>query len=280
MIAYYILFHYMPMYGATIAFRDFSPMRGFFESPWVGMKHFRNFFQDVYFTRILRNTLSISALNLLFGFPAPILLALMINEVRSTLFKRTVQTICYLPHFISLMVICGMILDFTASDGVINDIIAFFGGKRATMLINPGRFRPVYIISEIWQTVGWGSIIYLAALSGIDSQLYEAARIDGAGRFRQTLHITLPGILPTVIVILIIRVGQVMNLGFEKIILLYTPATYETADVISSYVYRKGLQDFNYSFSAAVGLFNSLINLVLLSGTNYLSKRATDNSLW
>ena len=222
----------------------------------------------------------ISVYSLIFSFPAPIILALLLNELRNKTFKRMVQTISYLPHFISIMVVCGMIIDFTATDGFINDIIEFFGGQRSSLLLKPELFRTIYISSDIWQNVGWGSIIYLAALTGVDTQLYEAAVIDGAGRWKQLLHVTLPGIAPTIVILLILRIGQIMNVGFEKIILLYNPATYSTADVISSFVYRKGLLEFSYSYSAAVGLFNSVINFILLILANKLSKHVNDISLW
>ncbi|HML45437.1 MAG TPA: ABC transporter permease subunit, partial [Clostridia bacterium] len=246
MILYYGVFHYGTMYGAVIAFKNFSPARGILGSSWVGFKHFRGFFDSIYCYRIIRNTLMISVGTLAVGFPAPILLALLFNELRGNRFKRTAQTISYLPHFISLIVVCGMIVDFTSSEGVINDIIAFFGGNRVTMLLHEGYFRPIYILSDVWQGVGWGSIIYLSALTGIDPALYEAATIDGAKRLRRIWHITLPGISPTIVILFILRVGRMMDVGFEKIILLYNPTIYETADVISSYVYRKGLLDFSY----------------------------------
>jgi len=280
MVLYYLLFHYQPMYGAIIAFKDFAPGRGIWGSPWVGLEHFQGFFRSIYFVRVVRNTLLLSVLNLAFGFPAPILLALLLNEIRNRAFKRTVQTVSYLPHFVSIMVICGMIIDFTARDGLVNDIIAFFGGSRVTMLLKQELFRPLYVSTEIWQRVGWQSIIYLAALTAVDPQLYEAATIDGAGRLRQTWSITLPGLLPTIVIMLILRIGQMMNIGFEKIILLYNPTIYETSDVISSYVYRKGLLDFSFSFSTAVGLFDSAINFGLLISANALSRRINETSLW
>ena len=280
MIVYYILFCYMPMYGASIAFKDFVPKLKIAGSPWVGFKHFRSFFQSVYFTRLLTNTLALSLGNLVFGFPAPIILAILLNEVRQNWFKRTVQTISYLPHFISVMVICGMIVDFTASGGVINDLLSLFGFKRQTMLLNPSLFRPSYIISEIWQSVGWGSIVYLAALTAVDPALYEAARIDGAGKFRQILHVTLPGIAPTIVVMLILKMGSMMSVGSEKVLLLYNSNTYSTADVISTYVYRKGLLENNFSFSTAVGLFNSVINFTLVVLANQISRKVNDTSLW
>lgn len=280
MIVYYILFHYQPMYGAIIAFKNFSPARGILGSPWAGFTHFESFFNGVYFWRVLRNTLLINVYNLMFGFPAPIVLALLLNEIRHNVFKRTVQTVSYLPHFISIMVVCGMIIDFTSSDGIINDIVAMFGGERATLLLKPELFRTIYVGTNIWQEVGWGSIIYLAALTSIDPQLYQAATIDGASRWKQLWNITIPGIMPTIVILLILRIGQMMNVGFEKIILLYNPNTYETADVISSFVYRKGLLEFNYSYSAAVGLFNSVINFALLLTANRISRKVNETSLW
>ncbi|MUG43509.1 ABC transporter permease [Paenibacillus woosongensis] len=279
-IAYYIIFHYGPMYGALIAFKNYSPMKGILGSDWVGFQHFQDFFNSYYFLRILKNTLLISLYSLLFEFPAPILLALLINEVRHRLFKRVVQTITYMPYFISLVVICGIITDFTNADGLINRLFVWLGYDGQAMLQKPELFRPVYILSEIWQRIGWESIIYIAALMGIDQEQYEAARMDGANRFKQMLYITLPGILPTIAIMLILRMGNLLNVGFEKIILLYNPVTYETADVISSFVYRKGLLEFGWSYSAAVGLFNSVINLILLITANYISRRVSKSSLW
>lgn len=275
-VAFYWIFHYEVMYGAIIAFKNLMPIKGIMGSPWVGLRHFESFFSSVYFVRILRNTLMISLKNLLFGFPAPILLALLINEIRSTVFKRTVQTFSYLPYFISTMVISGIIKDFCSVNGVITEICRGLGMKTQTSMLLVSRyFQPIYIISDIWRGMGWNSIIYLAALSGIDQELYEAAKIDGAGRLRQTLHITLPGISSTIVVLLILRVGQVMNVGFEKIILLYSPNIYDVSDVISSFVYRKGILEQNYSYGAAVGLFNSSINFSLLMATNWFSKRVS-----
>lgn len=280
LLLYYILFHYAPMYGAIIAFKDFAPMKGITGSPWAGFKHFQEFFSSFYFWRVLKNTILINVYNLIFGFPAPIILAIMLNELRSRWFKRTVQTVTYLPHFISIMVISGLIIDFCGRRGLVNDFIAFFGGERSNLLMKPELFQPIFVGTGIWQELGWNSIIYLAALTSIDPQLYEAATIDGAGRWRKILNVSLPGILPTIVILLILRMGSMMNVGFEKIILLYTPTTYETADVISSFVYRKGLQNFNYSASAAVGLFNSLINFILLLSANWISRKANETSLW
>jgi putative aldouronate transport system permease protein len=279
-LVYYIIFHYAPIYGLVLAFKDYLPSKGIFGSAWVGLENFQRFFSSVYFWRTLRNTLLISIYELIFGFPAPILFALLLNEIRSTLFKRTIQTVTYLPHFISTMVICGMILDFSLQKGLFNDVIAFFGGARADLLMRQEMFRPIYIASGIWQGVGWGSIVYLAALTSIDQELYEAAYIDGAARFRQTIHITLPCLLPTITILFILKIGGLMSVGFEKIFLLYNPTTYEVADVISTFNYRKGLVEFDYSFSTAVGLFNSAINIILLVTANTISRKANETSLW
>ncbi|HBU82383.1 MAG TPA: sugar ABC transporter permease [Paenibacillus sp.] len=279
-IGYYLIFHYGPMYGAIIAFKDYSPMKGILGSDWVGLKHFEEFFNSYYFLRVLKNTLLISLYTLLFEFPAPIILALLINEVRKRTFKRVVQTITYMPYFISLVVICGIITDFTNADGLINRLIMMLGYDGQAMLQKPELFRPIYVLSEIWQRIGWESIIYIAALMSIDLEQYEAAKIDGASRLKQMFHITLPGLLPIITIMFILRMGNMLNVGFEKIILLYNPVTYETADVISSFVYRKGLLEFGWSYSSAVGLFNSVINLVLLISANYISRRVSQNSLW
>ena len=279
-LAFYILFHYKPMYGTLIAFKDFQPRLGIMGSPWVGFDNFKAFFTNPYFMRVLKNTLVISVSNLLFTFPAPIILALLINEMRGEKFKKGVQTISYLPHFISLVVVCSMVKEFTSSDGFVTDIAVMFGMERQTMLNNQNLFVPIYILSDIWQNVGWSSIIYLAALTGIDTELYDAASIDGAGRFKKVLYVTIPGILPQIIIMLILAIGGMMNVGYEKIILLYNPATYNTADVINSYVYREGLVSRNYGYSTAVGLFNSVINCILLFASNHISKKVSDTSLW
>ena len=279
-ILFYLIFCYKPMYGALIAFKDYVPGRGFMASKWVGFKYFNEFFSSVFFWDVLKNTIVISLNTIIFGFPAPILLALLINEVKSKWFSKTVQTVSYLPHFISTVVICGMIKDFTSANGILTDLVVMFGGKRQALLNDPKMFVPIYVWSGVWQQIGWNSIIYIAAIAGVDQQLYEAAAIDGAGRLRQTWHITLPSIIPTIIILLIMRVGNLLSVGFEKIILLYNQAIYDTADVISSFVYRKGLLEYNYSYSTAVGLFNSVVNFLLLVVTNFISKKTTENSLW
>lgn len=279
-IIFFIIFHYIPLWGAQIAFRDYTPKLGITGSRWVGVDHFVRFFKSPNFTRTIKNTFTISILELIFAFPAPILLALLLNELRWPRYKKAVQTITYLPHFISLVVICGMIKDFVSTYGFFNDIREFFGLERFNWLQDANYFRPIYIISGIWAGIGWGSIIYIAALAGIDQELYEAASIDGANRFQKAIHITLASLVPTIIIMLIMRLGQMFSVGYEKIILLYNPATYRTADVISTYVYRSGLIDRNFSYSTAVGLFNSLINFLLVLLANTMSRKLTQLSLW
>lgn len=279
-VVFYILFNYKPIYGAIIAFQDYTPRLGISGSEWVGLENFKRFFSDIYFGRLMRNTLLLSFYDIVFGFPAPIILALLLNEVHNRFFKNVTQTITYLPHFISMIVVCGMLTDFSLSTGLFNDIIEFFGGERHPLLQDPSLYRTIYILSGIWQQVGWGTIIYLSALAGVDSQLYEAAQIDGAGKWKQTLHVTLPGIAPTIITMFILKIGKLMSMGYEKTILLYNPSTYETADIISSYVYRIGLLEQDWSYSTAIGLFNSVINFALLILANKLSKKYSETSLW
>lgn len=289
-LAYYIIFCYLPMYGIVIAFKDFIPGQSFFSGEWVGFKHFINFFKSPFFVRTMKNTVMLNLWDLAFGFPAPIILALLLNEVKTEWFKKTVQTISYLPHFVAMVVIISIIKDVLASDGLFNEInkwfqVTFTGldpfDYRPIMYLDkPSLFRPIYVFSGIWQGVGWGSIIYLSTLSGIDPQLYEAAEIDGAGRFKKMRHVTLPGIAPTVVILLIFAIGGMFSSGFEKIILLYKPLTYEVADVVATYVYRKGLEEAEFSFSTAVGLFNTVINFVLLVLVNKVSRKLTETSLW
>ena len=280
-IIYYILFHYKPMYGLIIAFMDYSPRRGISGSDWVGLQNFKDFFGGIYFWRLLRNTLEISLTTLVVGFPAPIILALLVNELRSKLFSRITQTITYMPHFVSMVVLCAMIREFVKESGFITQfMVDVFGYDGKNLLSRADYFTPIYAISNIWQGVGWGSIVYLAALTGIDMELYEAARVDGANRWKQTIHITIPGIAPQIIVMLIMRMGQIMSVGHEKIILLYNEGIYEKADVISTYVYRMGIINRQYSFSAAVGMFNSVVNFILVIAANQISKRVSETSLW
>ncbi|MCK9859571.1 ABC transporter permease subunit [Paenibacillus sp. ATY16] len=279
-LAYYIIFHYGPMYGLQIAFKDFQPSDGIWGSTWVGFKHFESFFNGIYFWRLITNTVLLNLYELLFGFPAAIILALLLNEIRKSSFKRIVQSISYLPHFISIVVVAGMMVDFLSRTGLVNQLLGSFGIQPIDFLMEEGWFRFLYVSSGVWQGVGWGSIIYLAAISGIDPTLYEAARIDGAGRWRQTLNVTLPGIMPTIIILLILQMGNMMSVGSEKVLLLYNPLTYSTADVISTYVYRKGVLEASYSFTAAVGLFNSIISFILIVAANKISKRFSETKLW
>lgn len=279
-IAFYIVFYFAPMYGLIISFKDYVPSLGIMGSPWVGFEHFKDFFQSIYFSRVTRNTILLNFYGLLVGFPLPIIFALLLNELRAQKFKGLIQTISYLPYFISTVVICGMIVEFTSEDGIITNILNLFGGNHSSLLLNAKFFRPIYIISDTWQGMGWASIIYLAALSNVDVQLYEAARIDGAKKFKQMLHVTLPGISTTIIIMFILKVGNMMSLGADKVILLYNPSIYETSDVISSFVYRRGLVDGSFGFSTAVGLFNSLINCVLVFTANYISGKVNDVSLF
>jgi len=280
-IVYYIVFKYAPMFGIVIAFKDYNAFKGIWASPWVGFEHFIDFFESPYFWRLIRNTFLISFYGLIFGFPAPVFLALLLNELKDGIFKKVTQTITYLPHFVSSVVIVSMVMSFLSpSNGIINTLIVALGGEAHYFMADPAWFRTVYTVMGIWQGVGWGSIIYLAALTGVDAELYEACIIDGGGRLRQTWHITLPGIASTIIIQLIFRVGNLLSVGSESIILMYNETTYETADVISTYVYRRGLVEADYSFSTAVGLFNSLIALVLLTTTNKLAKTFSETSLW
>ncbi len=280
-VVYYLMFAYAPMFGLVIAFKDYNVFKGVAASPWVGFKYFIQFFESKFFFRLIRNTFLISFYGLIFGFPAPILLALLINELKDGLFKRAVQTISYLPHFISTVVLVSMYVQFlSVNNGLINNIVELLGGTRTYFLGDPKYFRTLYTAMGIWRGVGWGSIIYLAALTGISPELYEACLIDGGGRLRQTWHITLPGISNTIIIMLIFRVGELLSVGSETILLMYNEAIYETADVISTYVYRRGMINAEYSFGAAVGLFNSLIGLVLVASTNQLAKRFSETSLW
>lgn len=276
-----IVFKYFPMYGILIAFQDYNLFGGMANSEWIGFANFVRFFNDPYFFRLLKNTFIIGIYGVLFTFPAPIFLALILNEMRFEGFKKVTQTISYFPHFISTVIIVGILKTMLSVDGgVINMIIEAFGGTAIQFLNEPKWFRTVYILSDIWQSVGYGSIVYLAAITGVDVQLYEAAKIDGASRFRCMISITLPCILPTIMVMLIMKIGSILSVGFEKIFLLYSPSTYETADVISTYVYRKGMVEQDFGFSTAVGLFNSLINIIFLFGSNWFSKKFLDEGLW
>lgn len=279
-VAAYVIFAYLPMDGLVIAFQNFAPRLGIWGSKWVGLKYFKDFFNDIYFTRLMRNTFMLNVYDIIVGFPAPIILAILLNELRSRKARATFQTMMYLPYFISMVVLCGIIREFCDRDGVINDIVAAMGGERSSLLMNPMLFKPIFILTNMWQYAGWNSIIYMAAMGSIDTSLYDAAWVDGCGRLRQVWHVTLPGILPTIVIMFILRVGNIMTVGFEKVILLYNSMTMETADVISSYVYRRGIMEANFSYATAVGMFNAVLNCVFLFAANYLSRKATDQSLW
>jgi len=280
-IVYFTVFHYFPMSGLQIAFRNYSVRLGFWGSRWVGLAHFERFFRSYYSFEVIRNTLLISLYSLFVGMPLPILLALLMNEVKSRWFKRTVQTVTYAPYFISTVVMCSMIFLFLSPNtGIINRLTVALGGESTYFMGKPSMFKIIYVLTGVWQYSGWNSIIYMAALSGIDPQLHEAAMIDGAGRFRRIWHINLPGILPTVVILLILNSGQLMSVGFEKIFLLQNDLNRSASEVISTLVYRQGLIQNDFSYSTAVNLFNSLINCVLLVAVNQIARRISDTSLW
>ncbi|MEM8656990.1 MAG: ABC transporter permease subunit [Pseudomonadota bacterium] len=280
-IIWLILFLYKPMYGLQIAFKDYSIFRGITASPWIGFEHFETLFNNAQFLRALRNTVIISAYSLLFGFPVPILLALMFNEILNKFFKKSSQTIVYLPHFISSVIIAGIVITaFSPSAGIVNTLIGWFGLDPIYFLTRPEWFRPIFIGSTIWQEAGFQSIVYLAAIAGVSPTLYESAVVDGASRWQMMWKITLPSILPTIIIMLIIRIGNLMEVSFEMIILLYQPATYETADVVNTWIFRNGVQGGQYDLAAAAGLFNAVVAFVLVMTANTISKRYSRTSLW
>lgn len=280
-VIFLLVFRYVPMIGNVIAFRRYRPGGSMFGDEWVGPYYFQMFIGSKPFWDVFWNTVVLGGLTLAICFPLPIILALMLNELRSRLFKRVVQTVTYLPHFMSIVIVAGMVFQLTAINGTINQIIEGFGGEAIPFMQRADWFRTIYLTSEVWQTVGWGTILYLAALTTIDDQLYEASRIDGANRWQQTWHITLPGIRPTMMVLLILNIGSFMAVGFEKVLLLYNPLTYDTADVLSTYLYRVGIgEGGNYSFAAAIGLFEALIGVALVVTANQISKRAVGASLW
>lgn len=283
-IAYFIIFKYIPMYGVTIAFKDFHPLKGILGSPWTsdfGLKHFNAFFGSYYFVRILGNTVLLSVYKLLWAFPVPILFAILLNELKNGYFKRIVQTVSYLPHFISTIIVVGiMIILLSPNNGIINQVIGYFGHEPIHFLAESRWFRTIFISSGIWQEFGWSSIIYIATISSIDPQQYEAGIIDGASRFQRIIYITIPGMLPTISILLVLAISSLMGIEFEKVFAMQTPATYEVSDVISTYVYRQGIRNSSYSYATAVDLFNSVINFGLLIGSNLINKRLTDSSLF
>jgi putative aldouronate transport system permease protein len=276
-----LIFSYLPMYGLVISFQDLRPGLTIFNSPWVGLKWFDEFLNSPYFWRSLKNTFVISTLSLLIQFPLPIILALVLNEIRNKYFKRITQSISYFPYFMSTVVIVGMLYNFLSVDsGIVNTTLQEFGLEPINFFNSEKWFIPMYIFSGVWQNLGWNAIIYLAALTTIDPTLYEAAKIDGASRIKQMRHITIPGIFTTIMILMLLNLGSILNVGFEKIVLMYNPATYNVSDVVSTYVYRIGIQSGNYSLATAVGLFNQILNFILLLVFNNLSKRAGAESLW
>ncbi|RTE11465.1 ABC transporter permease [Paenibacillus whitsoniae] len=280
-LLFYLLFRYGPLYGLIIAFKDYSVFTGVWGSDWVGFKYFIQFFTNQDFWLLFRNTFLLGIYTLVFGFPFPILLAILLNEVRLTWFKKSVQTLSYLPAFLSVVIVSSMIIDFLSpTSGLLNQLLAALGFPKKYFLVDPNWFRPIYVISDIWEKIGYEAIIYLAAIAGINPTLYEAAKVDGASRFRMMRHITLPGLMPTLLVMFILKTGSMIRIGYEKVLLLYNPLTYEVSDVFSTYVYRKGLLESNYSYAAAVGMFEALVAMVMLLGANYISKRIGGNGLW
>lgn len=280
-IAWYLVFHYGPLYGLQIAFKNFNPAKGIFSSAWAGFEHFERFFESYYFWRLLWNTLSINLFSLLIAFPIPILLALIINEIRSKTFSKVLQNITYIPHFISVVVIVGILTVFLSpTSGPVNKLIELFGGTPIRFMEEAGWFKTIFIGSNIWQNMGWQSIIYIAALSGVNPQLYEAAKMDGATRLQRIWHVSMPGIAPVIVILLILDIGNFMNIGFEKILLMQNNLNLEASDVISTFVYTTGILKGEYSYTAAIGLFNSLINLTLLLLVNRFARRTSETSLW
>lgn len=271
-----VIFNYIPMWGIFISFKKYSLYKGFFESPWVGFKNFSDLFNDVYFWRLIKNTFVINFFNVSLGFPLPIVLALLLNELKAKRFKKLTQTITYIPHFVAVVIVVGILKQLFAANGIINQTL----GTEINFSSNPAYFVPMYIGSEIWQQLGWNTIIFLAAIAGINSELYEAANIDGSTRLKNMIHITIPSIYNVIIILLILRVGRMMTLGFEKIYLMYSPAVYETADTFATYVYRVGIEGARFGYATAVGLFNNIINLALLVTSNIIARKVSDYSLW
>lgn len=281
MILFFIIFLYKPMPGLVIAFKDYSPFRGIAGSPWTGLDHFVEFFTSPYAFRVIRNTLVISCASLLFCFPMPIIFALLLNELRSHRYRTMVQTVSYIPHFISTVVVCGLVVNFLSpTTGVVNNILDLLGMDRVYFLSKPELFVPIYTLMNIWKSTGYNAIIYIAALTSIPSDLYEAATVDGASRWKQTLHITLPSLLPTIVIMLLVNLGNILNVGYEAIILLYNAGIYETADVISTYIYRVGMTEGRYDYATAVGLVNSVVAFILIIVANKVSNKLTDSGLW
>ncbi len=280
-LAYFVIVHYIPMYGVQIAFKDFKASKGIWESQWVGLKWFRRFFSSSQFWPVIRNTLGLSFLQILLGFPVPILLAILLNQVRNQRFRKFVQSVVYSPHFISIVVLAGMLYIFLSPrNGFVNTVIKFFGGQPIFFLGEAKYFKITFVLSGIWQHAGWSAIIYIAALAGISPDLYEAAEVDGANKWQRVWYIDLPGILPTIVMMLILEMGKVMNLGFQKAYLMQNAQNLAASEIISTYIYKVGLINAQYSYSTAINLFNNVVNIILLVSMNALSRRITQNSLW
>lgn len=279
-VLYFLVFNYAPMFGLVIAFQDYKMAKGILGSTWVGLQNFIDFFTGPNFLTILRNTLVISLLGLVIGFPLSIGFALLLDEIKIRWFKKTIQTISYLPYFVSMVVMCGLIIEFCASNGVITNILVAFGMKRQNLLTNPNYFWAINQISDIWQGLGYGSIVFVAAISGVSAELHEAAALDGATRLQRVWHVTIPGIMPTIVTMLVLKCGMLMSVGQDKILLLYNASIYSTADVISTHVQRMGLEKMQYGYATAVGLFNSVVGTLLLFLSNWASAKMTDTALF
>ncbi|MFC5402671.1 ABC transporter permease [Cohnella soli] len=280
-IIFLIIFSYLPIYGVQIAFKDFMPTDGILGSHWVGLKHFERLFRSAYFWPIVKNTIIISVYSLLVSFPAPLIFALMLNQMRSQRYKRVIQTITYAPNFISVVVVVGMLMLFLSpTTGLINRLIEWFGGNPVFFMMKPQLFSTIYVLSDVWQTAGWGAIIYLAALSGISPELHEAAIVDGASKLRRIWHIDIPGIVPVAMILLILSLGNLIGVGFEKVFLMQNPVNASVSEVISTYVYKVGLKGGDFSFSSAVGLLNNIVNFILLILVNRIAKSVSSHSLW
>ena len=279
-IFYFLIFKYGAMFGLLIGFQNYNFVKGVFGSEWVGFLHFKDFLSDPYFWKLVRNTVLINVYMIIFSFPAPIVLALLLNEARIKVVKKFAQTVSYLPHFLSTVVVCGMVVNFVSNEGLLNRLLGAFGIEAVPFLMDADWFRTIYISSEIWQGVGWGSIIYLAALASVDPQLYEASKLDGANRMQQIRYVTLPGIAPVITIMFFLNLGNIMSIGYEKILLLYSGPTYETADVISTYVYRRGLLGNDFSYATSVEVFQSIIALLFVVGANKVAKKVSETSLW
>ncbi|MDD6885040.1 MAG: ABC transporter permease subunit [Eubacteriales bacterium] len=279
-LAYFIIFHYLPMYGVQIAFRNYLPARGIWGSEWWGMYHFERFFRSYNSTTVILNTLKISLLSLVLGFPCPVILALLINELRFKRFQKSLQMISYAPHFVSTVAIVGMITIMFSNQGLVSAVARRLGLPYTNLLISPTSFVWIYVLSGIWQGMGWGSVIYFSVLAGIDVSMHEAAYIDGATKMQRILYIDLPSIAPTMVIMLILNCGSIMSVGYEKIYLMQNPLNLSASEIISTYVYKMGLINSDFSYSAAIGLFNSVVNLVLLVLVNTIARKISDNSLW